>query len=60
MICGLEAYQTDELPDGYAFTVLEASQPAMEQARKEAIEYFLSALYEKIKELAKEYGVDLD
>lgn len=60
MICGLEAYQTDELPDGYAFAVLQAPQTASEQACKEAIECFLSAIYKKLKELAEEYGVDLE
>ena len=60
MICGLEAYQTDELPDGYVFAVVQAPQTAREQTRKEAVEYFLSDLYEKIKDLAKEYGVDLE
>ena len=64
MICGLEAYKTDELPDGYAFAVLEAPQTAREyyevQIRNKISKDLLRELYEKIKDLAKEYGVDLE
>lgn len=64
MICGLEAYKTDELPDGYAFAVVEAPQTASEryevQIRNKISKYLLQELYEKIKDLAKEYEVNLE
>lgn len=64
MICGLEAYPTDELPDGYAFAVLQTPQTAREryevQIRNKISKDLLQELYEKIKDLAKECGVDLE
>lgn len=51
MICGLEAHITDELPDEYAFAVLEKPQTErdkiVEQTRKDTVREFVG----KIKEL---------
>lgn len=41
MICGLEAYLTNELPDDYAFAVLEAPKTERERVAEEAIERFI-------------------
>lgn len=64
MICGLEVYNTDELPDGYAFAVVQAPQTARElyevQIRNKISKDLLQELYKKIKDLAKEYEVDLE
>lgn len=64
MICGLEAHTTDELPDDYAFAVLQAPVTAREyyevQIRNKISKYLLQELYGKIKDLAKEYKVNLE
>lgn len=53
MICGLEAHITDELPDEYAFAVLEKPQTErdeiVEQTRKDTVREFVEKLKERME-----------
>ena len=54
MICGLEVHVTDELPDGYDFAVVEATETERErivrQAKSEVIDEFVKRLLDAFPE----------
>lgn len=66
MICGLEAYITKELPDEYAFAVLEKPQTdrdkIVEQTRKDTVSEFVSKIDEEIQRrtIVNDYAPDFD
>jgi hypothetical protein len=51
MICGLEAYVTDELPDEFAFSMFEVPCTKREQQYKEAYDLGYKDAMREIKEM---------